>query len=311
MEGGRRYDSSHRHRRGRTLKLSYTIDVIHQGCDIVGECPLWHPVEQCLYWIDTRKPALYRLEVDGRVASWPMPSPIGSFVFRRQGGIVAGLQQGFALVDLRNGEVRHLIDPEPHLPDNRLNDGRCDRHGRYWCGSRDPGRTNPGGSLYRLDPDRTVTTIDTGFIIPNGMAFSPDGRTMIFGDSNADTIWRYDLDEVSGEVQGKEAYLSTEGLPWRIDGATFDCDGYYWCALLGDGALGRFDRAGRLDRMIRLPVSHPTMCNFGGVDLDVLYVTSGSIFLSPEQRQQQPLAGALFAIRGLGVRGVPESLFAG
>ena len=293
------------------MKLSSTIDVVHRGNDIVGECPLWHPVEQRLYWIDTRKPALHRLEMDGKVRSWTMPSNIGSFVFRRQGGIIAGLQQGFAAVDLDAEEVRVLIDPEPHLPENRLNDGRCDRFGRYWCGSRDPGRTHPGGSLYRLEVDLTVTTIESGFIIPNGMAFHPDGQTMVFADSNAETAWRYTLSMDTGELQGKQIYLTTHGLPWRIDGATFDDEGYYWCALLGDGAIGRFDFSGRLDRIVRMPVSHPTMCNFGGRDLDVLYVTSGSIFLSAEERAQQPLAGALFAIRGLGARGVPESLFAG
>ncbi|MBP0495417.1 SMP-30/gluconolactonase/LRE family protein [Pararoseomonas indoligenes] len=287
------------------------IEVVHEGADIVGESPMWHPLEGRLYWVDTRYPALQRLEADGTVRRWTMPSNIGSFVFRRGGGVVAGLKQGFVTVDLETGAVTPVLDPEPDQPENRLNDGRCDRRGRYWCGSRDPGDENPGGSLFRLSPDMACERMDTGFIVSNGMAFSPDDRTMIFGDSRGEVMWRYDLDIESGRIANRRVFLSTAGLPWRVDGATFDAEGYYWCALIGDGAIGRFDPEGRLDRIVRLPVSHPTMCNFGGPDLDVLYVTSGTVFLGEAERARQPLAGALLALHGLGVRGVPEPLFEG
>ncbi|WP_426958596.1 SMP-30/gluconolactonase/LRE family protein [Muricoccus radiodurans] len=287
------------------------IEVVHEGGDLVGECPMWHPTEGRLYWVDTRRPALQRLEADGSVRRWVMPNNIGSFVFRRDGGVLAGLKQGFAWVDLESGAVAPILDPEPDRPENRLNDGRCDRRGRYWVGSRDPGDVNPGGSLYRLAPDLSCERMDSGFIVSNGMAFSPDDRTLIFADSRGEVVWRYDLDLDEGRIGNKRVFLSTAGLPWRVDGATFDAEGYYWCALIGDGAVGRFDPVGRLDRIVRLPVSHPTMCNFGGPDLDVLYVTSGTVFLGEAERSRQPLAGALFALRGLGVRGVAEPLFGG
>lgn len=290
-------------------KLGYEVEAVHEGADMVGECPMWHPIERRLYWVDTRKPALHRLERDGTVRTWPMPTNIGSFVFRPDGSLVAGLKHGFCTVDLATGAVERVLDPEPDRPENRLNDGRCDRRGRYWCGSRDPSDHHPGGALYRLDPGFRCQRMDTGVIIANGMAFSPDDRTLIFGDSAGETIWRYDLDLGTGAITNKRVFLDTRGLPWRVDGATFDADGYYWCALIGDWSIGRFDPAGRLDRLVRLPVQHPTMCNFGGDDLDVLYVTSGTIFLGEDARARQPLAGALFAVRGLGVRGVPEPLF--
>jgi sugar lactone lactonase YvrE len=175
--------------------------------------------------------------------------------------------------------------------------------------SRDPSDDNPGGSLYRLDPGFRCERMDTGFIVSNGMAFSPDDRTLIFGDSRGERMWRYDLDLDAGTISNKRVFLDTRGLPWRVDGATFDADGYYWCALIGDWSIGRFDPVGRLDRIVRLPVQHPTMCNFGGDDLDVLYVTSGTVFIGQDEQARQPLAGALFAVRGLGVRGIPEPLF--
>jgi L-arabinonolactonase len=292
-------------------KLTYDIDIACTETDQLGECPMWHPTEQRLYWVDTRLPALRRLDADGTTRSWNMPSNIGSFVFRRDGSLVAGLQQGFCNIDLATGQVSEILNPEPQLPANRLNDGRCDRRGRYWCGTRDPSNENPGGSLYRLDPDASIHKMDSGFIVSNGMAFSPDDKTLVFGDSRGETIWRYDLDLNAGTLSNKRVYLDTRGMPWRVDGATFDADGFYWCALIGDGAIGRFDPLGRLDRLIRLPVSHPTMCNFGGSNLDVLYVTTSVVLVPEALRASQPLAGAVLAIRGLGVRGVPEPFFGG
>jgi sugar lactone lactonase YvrE len=285
------------------------IRVAYASQNIVGEIPLWHPVEQRLYWVDTRKPCLHRLNADGTVTVWDMPAHIGSYVFRKGGGIVAALRTGFATVDLGTGAVTPVLNPEPDMPQNRLNDGRCDRLGRYWVGSRNVGTTNPTGSLYRLDPDFTCHRMDSGFIVANGMAFSPDDRTMIFGDSIGETMYRYDFDLEAGAVSNRRVFLNTRHLPWRVDGATFDAEGYYWCALIGDWSVGRFDPDGRVDRIIRLPVSHPTMCNFGGPNLDVLYVTSGTAFLDADALACQPHAGAVFSIHGLGVRGVPESLF--
>ncbi|WP_059415378.1 SMP-30/gluconolactonase/LRE family protein [Cupriavidus basilensis] len=292
-------------------KLSYEIEIACQEIDQLGECPMWHPTEHRLYWVDTRRPALRRLEADGTTRTWEMPSNIGSFVFARDGGIVVALKQGFCRLDPATGALTTIVHPEPQLPENRLNDGRCDRRGRFWCGTRDAGNENPGGSLYRLDPDESVHKMDSGFIVSNGMAFSPDDKTLVFGDSRGDTIWRYDFDLDTGAISNKRVYLDTRGLPWRVDGATFDADGYYWCALIGDGAVGRFDPHGRLERMVRLPVSHPTMCNFGGAGLDVLYVTSTSVLVPDASRASQPLAGAVFAIHGLGARGVPEPFFSG
>lgn len=293
------------------MKKTYDVELVHRADNLVGECPLWHPGEKALYWVDTRKPAIQRLNRDGKVEVWDLPHKIGSFVFRHKGGLIAALQIGFVELDLEPLAIRPIVDPEPDKPDNRMNDGKCDRRGRFWCGSRDPSDDHPGGALYRLDPDFTCTTMDEGFIISNGMAFSPDDRTLVFADSTAEVAYAYDFDLEAGTISNRRDFIRTEWAPWIVDGATFDEEGYYWCALIRDGAIGRFAPDGRLDRFIRTPVQHPTMCNFGGDDLDILYVTSGHIFLTPEQKAAQPDAGSLFAIRGLGVRGVPEPFFAG
>ncbi len=295
------------------MKTEYEVQLVHRADNLIGECPVWHARERALYWVDTRRPALQRLNADGSVDVWPLPNIIGSFAIRQRGGLIAAMQIGFCELDLDPFALRLIVDPEADQPNVRLNDGKCDRRGRFWCGSLDPDAAagRPGGSLYRLDPDFRCTKMDSGFKVSNGMAFSPDDHTLIFGDSTGDVMYRYDLDLVAGVIENRRPYLQTAGLPWYVDGATFDAEGYYWCALIQHGAVGRFDPEGRLDKMVMLPVKHPTMCNWGGDDLDVLYVTSGHVFLSPDERAAQPLAGSLFAIRGLGVQGVPEPLFAG
>jgi sugar lactone lactonase YvrE len=298
----------------RIHQRTYEVKRIYDADNLIGESPLWHSTELALYWVDTRKARIQRLNSDGSVDVWTTPNPINSIVFRRNGGLITAGPGGFSEVTLRldgRADMRQIYDPEPDKPGNRLNDGKCDRRGRFWCGSRDANFELPDGALYKLDPDFRCSKMDEGFITSNGMAFSPDDRTLVFADSFGEVVYQYDLDLDAGTISNRRQFLTTTGLPWLIDGATFDSEGYYWCALVFDGAVGRFDPLGRLDRLIRLPVLHPLMCNFGGDNLDILYVTTGNSFLSPEQRTQQPESGSLFAIYGLGVRGVPEPFFVG
>lgn len=287
------------------------ITVVRPMCNLLGEAPMWNVSEQALYWVDALKPAIHRLDVGGRLSTWPMPRITGSFVFRRNGGLIGALRNGFHAIDLDTGTIEFLVDPEPDRPDNILNDGKCDRRGRYWCGSRDGALTKPVGALHRLDPDLSCRMMDDGFIVSNGLAWSPDDQTMYFADSRAETVWTYDFDLDDGAIRNRRVFFSTRDIEGRCDGATVDADGFYWCALVHGAAVARFDPKGRLDRRITMPVRHPTMCSFGGENLDTLYVTSAASMVAEEEREAQPLAGALFAIRGLGVGGLPEPLFGG
>lgn len=291
------------------------IEVVVDNRNQLGECPCWHPEEQALYWVDALRPALHRLGADGGIATWQMPAVIGSFGFREKGGIVAALQTGFALVELIDDRgtsfVKRLVDPEPERPHNILNDGKCDRRGRFWCGSRDADLAHPTGSLYRLDDDAQVSLMDRGFIVSNGIAFSPDDRTLYFADSRAESVFAYDFDLDAGAISNRRLFFSTRDIPGRCDGATVDSEGFYWCALVHGGQIARVDPKGRFDRLIDLPVKHPTMCAFGGPALDILYVTSAASMIPEAERAQVDHAGAVFALHGLGVRGLPEPKFTG
>ena len=297
------------------------IECVAPVQSILGEGPIWNAEEEALYWIDAWQPLILRFRpADARVDTWRLPEPlnyqpIGSLVFRERGGLVVAMKSGFHFLDLRTGEWELVADPErdrPPVPKtNRLSDGKCDRRGRYWCGSTNSNLKDPSGSLYRLDPDRTCTKMAEGTIVSNGIAWSPDDRTMYYADSRALTVWAYDFDLESGTLSNRRAFVSTKSLAGRVDGATVDAEGNYWAALIGMGSIGCFSPDGLLQRTISLPVKNPAMCTFGGSKLDELYVVSSTRFTPDPLRRSQPLAGGLFRITGLGVRGLPEPLFAG
>ena len=178
----------------------------------LGEAPMWNGLEQALYWIDALAPAIHRLGASGELSTWPMPCPIGSFAFRRSDGLIGALEGGFCAIDLMSAGVDKILDPEPDRPENVLNDGKCDRHGRYWCGSRDGALAKPTGRLFRLDPDLRCRTMDEGFIVSNGIAWSPDDRTMYFADSRPQTVWAYDFDAENGEIRNRRVFFSTRDI---------------------------------------------------------------------------------------------------
>ena len=156
--------------------------------DLLGEGLLWSAREQALYWTDILAPALNRLTLaTGKVERWAMPERIGWVIERQDGpGLIAGFQSGFALLTLDPFAIVPIADPEPQLPDNRLNDAKADRHGRIFAGSMPVGADRPTGSLYRLDPDHSVHRLDQGYTVANGPAISPDGK------------WLYHTDTVPG-----------------------------------------------------------------------------------------------------------------
>jgi len=297
------------------------IECVVLANNLIGENPLWNGAEQTLYWLDTKTPIVRRFHPgSGQVDEWQVPPPyhrddqLVSFAFRRSGGMVAAFRRGFCSLDILGGEVQPLVNAEavPDVPEsNRMNDGKCDARGRYWCGSMNTNYVDPTGSLYRLDTDLSCARIDTGIICSNGIAFSPDQKTLYYADTRAFVIWAYDFDLDAGVARNRREFVSTRHFAGRPDGATVDTDGNYWVAMIAMGAIAKFNPRGKLERLIELPVTHPTMCAFGGSRMDTLFVTSASFSLTPEQRRKQPLAGALFAITGIGAQGTPEPLFAG
>jgi len=290
------------------------IECVYESQDGLGEAPLWVAEERRLYWSDHVAHVMKCWSAEtGDVRVWDTPGPVGSFALREQGGMVGGTDAGFFTFDLDSGLYDPIANPEAHLPDNRFNDGKCDRRGRFWCGSMHKRIQEKTGAIYRLDPDRTVHEMapDFHFMVSNGTAFDPEDTRMYFSDTLGQMVYVFDFDIDSGEISNRREFFSTRDRPGMVDGATVDRDGYYWCALVAGGQLLRIDPKGRVDRQITMPVPRPTCPTFSGDDYDVLYVTSQRLFMTPEELAVSPQAGNLFAIRGIGAQGFPEPRFAG
>ena len=289
------------------------IEILADVKTTLGEGPLWDIEEQRLYWIDSFDGRVFRCTADGReIRAWDVPQKIGSMALRRDGGAIVSLQRGFHTLDFNTGEVALIHDPEPGLAANRLNDGKVDRQGRFVAGSMDTMEEGPNGALYRLDPDMTVHRLDDGIICSNGPCWSPDGRTFYFTDTWSGEIWAYDYDTATGGVSNRRTFATVDTSGGgAADGATVDADGFVWSALVYDGKLVRYATDGTVDRVIEMPVKKVTSVMFGGPDLDVLYVTTMAKPPLPRFPDDGPLRGSVFAIRDLGVRGLPEMRFAG
>jgi sugar lactone lactonase YvrE len=279
----------------------------------LGEGALWSAEEQALYWVDILQPRILRYDpATGAKAEWPMPEPIGFIALRRRGGLVAGLRSGFHLIDLPEGRVTPIGNPEPDRTGNRFNDGKVDPMGRLWAGTVEMGCAEPTGAFYRLDPDHRWHRMDDGYIVTNGPAFSPDGSILYEADSERRVVYAYDLDLAGGAISNRRPFVifaddGTDGVP---DGMTVDRDGHLWVAHWGGGRVSRFRPDGTLDHAIPIPAPHVTSCTFGGPGLTTLYVTCARSGMSEAALQQYPLAGGVFAIAGAG-SGLPGTHFAG
>lgn len=280
--------------------------------DELGETPLWCDRTNALWWIDIEKPRLQSFEpASGRHRAFAFPQRfLGSAALRREGGFLLALDRSLYLFDPEERRLEHFCDVETAPLDNRLNDGRCDGLGRFWIGTMDVGLQKPTGSLYRIGADRTVAKSHGGVIVSNSIAIAPDQRTFYYSDTRRFVMWAFDFDARRGALSNKRVFVDHSASRDRPDGACVDEEGYVWVAMFGGARVARYSPDGRLDRTIPLPVTNPTCVCFGGADLSTLYITSARKFLSREQLDAEPLAGALLAVT-VPTRGLPEARFAG
>lgn len=271
---------------------------------------MWDDRGQALYWIDVRGPFIRRYVVEtGETRSWRMPELVGSLALRETGGLVVALATALVFFDTDTGAMERIAGPEADVAHRRFNDGKCDRQGRFWAGTMHDLTRGPEGTLYRLDGEHRCVPIFGGIRAPNSLAWSPDGRTMYFADSYLQTIFAYEFDPDLGIVGERREFAKLDA-PAMPDGSTVDAEGFLWNAEYDGGRITRYAPDGRVDRVLELPVRRPTSCAFGGRDLDVLYVTTASQRLTPDERAAQPFAGAMLAL-DVGVRGSPEPRYRG
>lgn len=290
-------------------------ELIVDARNAVGESPVWVPQENALYWVDIPNGGLQRWSADtGHVHAWKTPEMLACIARHSGGGWVAGMESGFFHLHPHSDgslDSERLATVEHSRADMRLNDGRCDRQGRFWAGSMvlNMGLNAPAGRLYRYGAvsSGVIEAQLDGFIVPNGLGFSPDGKTMYLSDSHphVQLIWAFDYDIETGTPSNRRVFVDMNHFPGRPDGAAVDAEGCYWICANDAGLIHRFAPDGRLDFSLQVPVQKPTMCAFGGSDMDTLFVAS----IRPgDDRDPQSLAGGVFALKP-NVKGLAEPLF--
>jgi len=287
----------------------------------VGESPVWRAAENALYWVDIPARTIVRYALaHARRTEWTLPEQVGCIAFDRRGVVLAAMESGLFAVTLHesadgaraaDASVRRVATVAHPAARMRFNDGRCDRQGRFWAGTmvQDPAGRAPAGQLYRYDAARGLSApVLGGLCTQNGLAWSPDGRTMYLSDSypTERLVWAFDYDVDDGVPTGRRLFANLHDHAGRPDGAAVDADGCYWTCANDAGLLLRFAPDGRLDRALEVPVSKPSMCAFGGPRLDMLFVAS----IRPAGVAPGEHDGCVLVLRP-GVSGLAEPAFAG
>jgi sugar lactone lactonase YvrE len=279
----------------------------------LGESPFWHPGEQRLYWVDIERRQLRRLAPDGgNVERWDMPANPGCIAPAAAGGLVIALRDGIYRARTWGGALELLVRAPYDPATTRFNDGKADPVGRFWAGSMYEPKGEPKAALYSVELSASappvLETKAGQATVANGLAWSPDTRTVYWADTSAHAVYAWDWDAQGNAMTNHRVFQRFAPKPagWkpgqpgyggRPDGATVDAQGNYWVAMYEGHRVVQLSPAGQLLREIATPVRCPTMPCFGGADLKTLYLTTARHSRSPEELREQPQAGCVFAMR--------------
>ena len=285
----------------------------------LGESPFWHPDEAALYWCDIPGRALHRwVPATARHDAWALDAEPGCVVPLPGGRLLLAQRDGLWRFNPADG-ARQRLAPPPYDPkQERFNDGKADPQGRLWVGTVYEPRTAPRAALYRWSGG-VMQRMAGDVTVSNGLAFSPDGRTMYWSDTTSHRIYALDFDGSDGTLSRQRVFAEfalrapgadLAGYGGRPDGAAVDVEGAYWVAMYEGQRLLRLSPGGERLCEVPLPVRCPTMPCFGGADLRTLYVTTAREGRPPEELAAQPLAGCVLAL-AVDVPGLPVNFARG
>ena len=288
------------------------IDVISEVSSLLGESPLWHPIENCLYWVDIVTASLYRFDPGTKhIEKFCLSSELGCIGWRAKGGLIAALRDRFVTIDTETGFEHVVSYPWKNKKNVMFNDGKCDRHGRFWAGTKDIQEKNSVAALYCLDTAGVSSEfLSNRFTVSNGIAWSLDNSRMYICDSPKRQIYQYDFDLATGRLGPCRVFAQVAANQGFPDGLTVDSEGYVWSCHWDGWQITRYSPQGVVDHVIAVPVPRPTSCCFGGPHLTTLYVTSASVGLSASALLEAPYSGQIFSI-STGIKGLAEPPYEG
>lgn len=294
------------------MEVTSLVRVVSEPCEL-GESPFWHPVEQRLYWCDIQGRSLHRLDpVTGASKRWVFASEPACCAPVLGGGVMLGMRDGLWVLDVDTGARRRFASPPYDPAIERFNDGKCDPQGRMWLGTIYEPRDRPAGGLYRWCRHEGLQQVAGGVTTSNGLAWSPDGRTLYWSDTRDHRIDRLDFETEDGGLAHRREWVRfpprSDGVPYegRPDGAAVDEQGCYWVAMYEGARILRLSPTGEVLRTLELPVQCPTMPCFGGPGLRTLYVTTARGGRPAEELARMPLSGSVLAI-DVDVAGLPAN----
>ncbi len=284
---------------------------------LLGESPLWHPVEQVLYYCDIPGRTLNRFDPrTGDLKHWSFDPNVACCAPMLDGALLLALRDGLWRFDTQSGERTRLSDAPYNPATERFNDGKCDPQGRFWVGTIYEPRDPALAALYCYTQGALTKKAD-GITVSNGLAWSPNGRTLYWSDTKAHSIYAFDFDPATGDLHQRRTFASfahkvagaaLDEYGGRPDGAAVDVEGCYWVAMFEGGRVLRLSPQGDVLREVRLPVRCPTMPCFGGTDLKTLYITTASEGRPAAELAEQPWAGCVLSLR-VDVPGLPANVY--
>lgn len=292
--------------------IEFHAELILDQKALLGEGPSWSSDAAKLLWVDIVQKKIFLFDPADRTnQTVQLDQQVGAVVPRASGGAAAALEEGFFGVDLASGAAACLARPEKALDKDRFNDGKCDPNGRFWAGTIASNMDEPTGALYCLDTDHTWKKAVSGIGCSNGLAWSPDHKTMYYIDSPTKQVVAYDYDLAAGTIENPRVVVTLPeggGVP---DGMTIDSTGMLWVAQWGGWQVSQWNPVtGEQIGRIPIPAAQVTSCCFGGDRLEDLYITTARIGINEEALKDQPHAGGLFLARP-GVTGAQTYAFQG
>ncbi len=274
----------------------------------IGEGPIWHPSSNKLIFVDCNLGYIHQLDpTSGVITKYEVGETIGVALPCKSGGFVVTSKGGLLSYDEKN-QTSLLVPIESSLPSNRMNDGKCDSLGRLWSGTFSSTFERGAGSLYRIDPDLSVTKVVSEVRVSNGIAWNQSETLMYFNDTLSSGIDVFDYDITHGTISNRRRFVDIERKQGLPDGLTVDIEGCVWVALFYGSEVRRYNPQGHLVGVVKLPTSRVTSCNFGGTDLTDLYITTADFKINDDGFPHEPEAGYVFKCNP-GVSGLPSYPF--